>query len=52
MLVPIETHRVLELRAVTQTGGKHLGALTKVQGKSPSDPWAVVYKPDGNFMYV
>lgn len=20
-----------------------------MQGKSPSDPWAVVYKPDGNF---
>lgn len=34
---------------MTQTGGKHLGSLTKVQGKSPSDPWAVVYKPDGNF---
>lgn len=43
------TQRLLQLRAVTQSRGRHLGALTKVQGKSPSDPWAVVYKPNGNF---
>lgn len=43
------TQRLLQLRAVTQSRGRRLGALTKVQGKSPSDPWAVVYKPDGNF---